>query len=222
KATDITPCLQYRMAGISPDKDYCEFMLGIGAPGGYIWIFPKGEDVANVGIGMQLSKVKEKGELKRYLDAYIKTDERLKDGKVIDIVSGAVSTCMPLERTIGEGIILVGDAARTIDPITGGGIANSCKAGKVAGEVLAECVQSKDFSLDMLDKYEKGWRAKIEEGLYRNYMAKEKLVTLSDNTFNKIIGTLAEVGLDKLSTHNILKIIKTRHPELVKEFEDLI
>ncbi len=109
-----------------------------------------------------------------------------------------------------------------IDPITGGGIANSCRAGKVAGEVLADCAQSKDFSLAKLEKYEKGWRALLEEGLYRNYMAKEKLVTLSDDTFNKIIALLDEVGVEKLSTHRILKVIKSKYPELVKEFEDLI
>lgn len=222
KAKDITTCLQYRIADISIEKDYCEFILGSGAPGGYVWIFPKGEDIANVGMGLQLSKLKEKGEVKKYLDAYIEKDERLKNGKIIDMVAGAVSTCMPLERTIGEGIILVGDAARQIDPLTGGGIANSCKAGKVAGEVLAECSQSNDYSLSKLEKYEKGWRSLIEETLFRNYMAKEKLVTLSNDTFNKIIGTLAELGVEKLSTHAILKVIKSRYPELVKEFEDFI
>jgi len=222
KAKDVTTCLQYRMADISIEKDYCEFILGSASPGGYVWIFPKGEDVANVGIGLQLTKLKGKGEVKKYLDAFIAKDERLNKGKIIDIVSGAVSTCMPIDRTVGDGIILVGDAARQIDPLTGGGISNSCKAGKIAGEVLAECVQSKDYSTNILQKYEKGWRALLEEPLYRNYMAKEKLVTLTDEIFNKIIGTLAEVGVDKLSTHAILKVMKERHPELVKEFEDFI
>ncbi|MFQ5884903.1 MAG: NAD(P)/FAD-dependent oxidoreductase [Thermoplasmata archaeon] len=117
---------------------------------------------------------------------------------------------------------LVGDAARTIDPITGGGIANACKAGKVAGEVLGRATQEKDFSAENLQEYEKGWRELLEEELYRNWMAKEKLVTLSDETFDKIIETLAEVGVDKLSIFNILKVMEDRHPELVEEFADLL
>ncbi|UCD93086.1 MAG: NAD(P)/FAD-dependent oxidoreductase, partial [Methanobacteriota archaeon] len=61
KAKDITTCLQYRMTNIDPDPDYCEFILGSGAPGGYVWVFPKSEDTANVGLGVQLPKLKEKG-----------------------------------------------------------------------------------------------------------------------------------------------------------------
>jgi digeranylgeranylglycerophospholipid reductase len=219
---DITTCLQYRMTDIRPDPDYCEFILGSGAPGGYVWVFPKSEESANVGLGVQLPKLKGKGELRGWLDKYLEKDERLKGGKVIEIVSGAVSTCAPIDRTVSDGLLLVGDAARQIDPITGGGIANSCKAGRVAGEVLAEAAQAKDFSAEMLDKYEKGWRKLLEETLFRNWMAKEKLVTLSDETFDKIIEVLARENLDHLSVLNILKVIQRELPELVEEFMDLI
>ncbi|MFQ6128216.1 MAG: NAD(P)/FAD-dependent oxidoreductase [Thermoplasmata archaeon] len=219
---DITTCLQYRMTNIRPDPDYCEFILGSGAPGGYIWVFPKSEESANVGLGMQLAKLRKKGELRYWLDKYLEKDERLKGGRVIEIVSGAVSTCAPIESTVSDGLLIVGDAARQVDPVTGGGIANACKAARIAGEVLAEATQSNDFSKEMLMKYEKGWRKRLEEALYRNWMAKEKLVTLSDETFDKIISTLAEANLDHLSVLNILKVIQRRHPELVEGFMDLI
>lgn len=222
KAKDITTCFQYRMTDINPDPDYCEFILGTDAPGGYVWVFPKGKDTANVGLGMQLSKVKEKGDPKKYLDMFIEKDERFKNGKILDMVSGAVSISAPIDQTVADGILLVGDAARMIDAITGGGIANACRAGKVAGEVLAKCVQEKDFSAERLQEYEKGWRAQMEERLYRDWMAKEKLVTLSNETFDKIIGTLAEVGVEKLNVYNILKVIEERYPELVEEFADLL
>ena len=62
----------------------------------------------------------------------------------------------------------------------------------------------------------------MENHLYRNWMAKEKLVTLSDETFNKIITTLNEVGVEKMSTFAILKAIETKYPELVKEFQDFL
>ena len=138
------------------------------------------------------------------------------------MVSGAVSICAPIDKTIGDGVLLVGDAARQIDPITGGGISNSCKAGKVAGEVLAKASRERNFSEDSLRRYEKGWRDLLENHLYRNWMAKEKLVTLSDDTFNKVIATLNEVGVERMSTIAILKAIEKRHPDLVKEFQDLL
>ncbi|MEM0342695.1 MAG: NAD(P)/FAD-dependent oxidoreductase [Thermoplasmata archaeon] len=219
---DITTCLQYRLTNVDIDPDYCEFILGSKAPGGYVWIFPKNEDTANVGLGLQLTKLKDRGEVKKHLDKFIQGDARLRKGRPLEIVSGAVSICAPIDRTVGDGILLVGDAARQIDPITGGGISNSCRAGKVAGEVLAKAAKEGDFSARSLQRYEKGWRDLLEDHLYRNWMAKEKLVTLSDDTFNKIIGTLNEVGVEKMSTYALLKAIERKHPELVKEFQDLL
>ena len=219
---DITSCFQYRLTNINHEADYCEFVLGSKAPGGYIWIFPKSEDTANVGIGMQLTRLKDPADVKKYLDKYIQNDPRLKKGRPLELVSGAVSICAPIDKTTGSGILLVGDAARQIDPITGGGISNSCKAAKVAGEVLARATREKDFSERSLQRYEKGWRDLIENHLYRNWMAKEKLVTLTDDTFNKVIATLNEVGVDKMSTYSILKAIEAKHPELVREFQEFL
>jgi digeranylgeranylglycerophospholipid reductase len=219
---DITSCFQYRLTNINHEADYCEFVLGSKAPGGYIWIFPKNEDTANVGIGMQLTKLKDPADVKKYLDRYIQNDPRLKKGKPLELVSGAVSICAPIDKAIGSGILLVGDAARQIDPITGGGISNSCKAAKVAGEVLAKATNEKDFGERSLQRYEKGWRDLLENHLYRNWMAKEKLVTLSDDTFNKVIATLTDVGVEKMSTFAILKAIETKYPELVKEFQEFL
>ncbi|OGS56029.1 MAG: geranylgeranyl reductase [Euryarchaeota archaeon RBG_19FT_COMBO_56_21] len=219
---DITSCIQYRLTNISYDPNYCEFVLGSKAPGGYLWIFPKNEDTANVGIGMQLTKLKDRADVKKYLDKFIQNDPRLKKGKALEIVAGAVSICAPLDKTVGDGILLVGDAARQIDPITGGGISNSCRAGKVAGEVLAKATRERNFSEKSLERYEKGWRDLMENHLYRNWMAKEKLVTLSDETFNKIISALNEVGVEKMSTFAILKAIEAKYPDLVKEFHDLL
>jgi digeranylgeranylglycerophospholipid reductase len=160
--------------------------------------------------------------VKKYLDRYIQNDPRLKKGKPLELVSGAVSICAPIDKAIGSGILLVGDAARQIDPITGGGISNSCKAAKVAGEVLAKATKEKDFGERSLQRYEKGWRDLLENHLYRNWMAKEKLVTLSDDTFNKVIATLNDVGVEKMSTFAILKAIETKYPELVKEFQEFL
>ncbi len=226
KAGDITGTLQYRLTNIDPDPDfphYCEFYLGNQvAPAGYIWVFPKDECTANVGIGVSLNRLKGKTDIKMYLDRWIAGDPRFKRAQFLDMVTGGVSTSPPLPETVGNGIALVGDAARMIDPITGGGIGNGCRAGRILGEVLATCTQTGDYSKEALQAYEKGWRTLLEEQLWRNWVAKNKLATLSDATFDKIVDVLANANLTKLSVHRILIAIKERYPELVKEFEDII
>jgi digeranylgeranylglycerophospholipid reductase len=222
KPNDITTCFQYRLTNIKHDPDYCEFILGSVAPGGYAWIFPKDEDTANVGLGVLLSRLKRPGEVKQYLDKFIAKDPRLKKGQPLEAVSGAVSVCAPLDKTSMDNLILVGDAARQIDPITGGGIANGCIAGMCAGKVLAKAARSGDFSMKVLQEYESLWRDRLEDKLWRNWMAKEKLITLSDETLDKIVHTLSEVGVEKLSVQNLLAAISTKYPELVKDFSDFL
>ncbi len=216
---DMDTCLQYRMTGVDADARYCDFYLGTCAPGGYVWIFPKGDGVANVGIGVQVSKVRSPADAKSYLDRWIARHPGYAKGKTIDIVGGGVSINAPIKQSVTDGFMLVGDAARMIDPITGGGIANGCIAGKICGEVAARAVHSGDASRAALDAYERGWRARLEEKLYRNWLAKEKLVSLPDATFDKVIDALQGVRLEKLNVHNILKAVHEKYPEITKEFE---
>ncbi|MFP4170089.1 MAG: NAD(P)/FAD-dependent oxidoreductase [Methanomassiliicoccales archaeon] len=222
KQSDITSCFQYRLTNIETESDYTEFFVGSAAPGGYVWIFPKDECTANVGLGIQLSKLREPGEVRRYLDRFIASNDRLKDGQPLEAVGGAVSVSPPLDRTTTDGLMLVGDAARMIDSITGGGIAHACLSGMYAGRVAGEALEADDFSQEFLQRYEELWRDRLEDKLWRNWMAKEKLVTVTDEQFDGVISTLSEVGLEKISVYNILKVVKERHPDLVEDFQEFI
>jgi digeranylgeranylglycerophospholipid reductase len=222
KASDITSCFQYRMTGLKTEPDFCEFVIGSVAPGGYAWVFPKGGDTANVGIGVLGSMLKRPGDVKFYIDRWIKQDPRLSCGQPLEAVGAAVSVSPPVEKSTADGILLVGDAARVIDPITGGGIANGCIMGLLAGEVLGDCAQGNDFSEIALKRYEKLWREELEDKLYRNWMAKEKMVTLTDQQLDGVIETLATCDISQMNVYNILAALKEKMPDLVKEFEDLI
>jgi digeranylgeranylglycerophospholipid reductase len=171
KPKDIYSCFQYDMVGIDIDTNYSDFYLGSYAPGGYAWAFPKAEGRANVGLGLQVASIKDKGAPKKVLDKFVAGQPSLAKGTPIAHIAGAVSVCAPIERTVGDGILLIGDAARQIDPITGGGIIISGISAMIAGEVAAEAIEAGDYSAAYLDKYEKGWRAKLEDKLYRNWMA---------------------------------------------------
>jgi digeranylgeranylglycerophospholipid reductase len=222
KPSDIVTCFQYRMTNIEGDERYTKFYIGGVAPGGYVWVFPKGGDTANVGIGVMLSRCKGRGSAKKYLDEWIARHPEISRGRPLDMVAGAVSVCQPIDKTVMDGLMLVGDAARHIDPLTGGGISNGCKAAKVAGQVAAEALRTGDFSEKFLMKYDAGWRDVIENNLYRDWMAKEKLASLDDETINKLMSAIVDSKMDSLTVHNILRAIKERYPEVIKEFEDML
>ena len=221
-AKDVNTCLQYELVGIDIDKFFNEFHIGSMAPGGYAWIFNKSEDSANVGVGINLGMVKERGEVKRYLDNFIASQPRLAKGQNVETVAGAVSVGMPLESVTTDGLMLVGDAARMIDALTGGGVANACIAGQEAARVAKEAHDAGDFSKEFFKAYEIAWRAKIEDQLFRNYIAKEKLLELSDDTINKVIDALQGYKIERITTADILRMVQERYPEIMKEFEDLL
>jgi len=222
KLSDIDSCIQYRMCNIDVAPDYCEFVIGSVAPGGYVWIFPKGNGVANVGIGVAGQLCKGNADAKMYLDKFIANDPRLNKGQILEIMGGFVSTCPGLDSAIDDNIILVGDAARIIDPITGGGICHACRTGMYAGKVLTECAKTGDFSKSALKPYEKMWRDRMEDKLFRNFMAKEKLATLDDETIDELIKLVKTANLEHVTVYNLLKAIKEKFPKVVEGFEDLI
>ena len=222
KLNDIDSCIQYRMCNIDCAPDYCEFVIGSVAPGGYIWIFPKGDGVANVGIGVMGRLCKGEGDAKRYLDKFIAEDPRLSKGQILEIMGGFVSTCPGLDCAVDDNIVLVGDAARIIDPITGGGICHACRTGMYAGKVLTECAKKGDFSKAALMPYEKMWRDRMEDKLYRNWMAKEKLASLGDETIDELIKMIKDSDIGEVNVYNLLKVVKEKFPQVVEGFEDLI
>jgi len=214
---DIDTCVQYRMANIAVDKEYCEFIAGSCAPGGYIWIFPKGEGIANVGIGIQASKASA-GDPKKYLDEYISKDERLKNGQILEVAGGAVSTVPGAKRVVADNLILVGDAARFINPVTGGGIHEACVSGMLASRVLKKCMDANDLSESALKEYETLWREEVQERFDRNYRIKNWFSETSDETLERVVNILNEAGLRKLKMDDVLRTIMEKDPSLMSMF----
>src|SRR3989440_9513046 len=222
RTRDIDACLQYTMVGVAGDPRYNDVYLGSCAPGGYAWVFWKQPDVANVGIGVNLSKIRDRAEAKRYLDALIARTPSLAKGEIIEEVAGAVSVSMPLEKTIAPGLILAGDAARLIDPLTGGGVLNGCLSGKYAGEVAADAVSTGKATEEALSPYERRWRARLEEELARHYLFKERLIRLDDETVNRAIHAIVEAKVERITAANVLDAIRQYEPGLLTVFEGFL
>jgi flavin-dependent dehydrogenase len=122
------------------NKRYCEIYLNqTASPGGYIWIFPKGNARVNVGIGAIMRKTgypNPKEQL--YATAYKKP--MFKDSTVISGGAWFDPVRRPLDNMVGNGVVLVGDAASLVNPIHGGGIGPSMLSGFFAGQQIVEAL----------------------------------------------------------------------------------
>ena len=221
KPKDLETCAQYTLTGLDCKDAYCDFYLGKEiAPGGYIWVFPKGKDVANVGIGM-LASLSEAGMAKKLLDDFIDSRPELKKGEPVRFLAGAVPVANPVD-TVRDNLILVGDAARHVDPITGGGLTHCLEGGKIAGEVIGKAVKAKDFSADFLSEYEKRWKEAFGKKIKRNYMVKEIMLDMNDKTFNMLADSLKDYKFDQISTLSLVKALVLKHPTLLMKLTPLL
>jgi 2,3-di-O-geranylgeranylglyceryl phosphate reductase (EC 1.3.99.-) len=184
---EMETCAQYLMTGIDIDAHATEFYVGNNiAPGGYVWIFPKGDKTANVGIGVGGDRCKSGNRPIDYLNRFVARN--FPNGKIIELIAGGVSICQPLPCTVANNLMIVGDAARVSDPLTGGGIYAALYTGKLAGDVGSKAIEKGDTSAQALMPYDKTWRASyLGKALERNYQIKEVFVKLNDDDLNAIV-----------------------------------
>ncbi len=218
---EIMSSAQYVMTDIDIDPHTTVFYLGNEvAPEGYLWIFPKGNRAANVGIGISGKKSGNGHRAKDYLDKFVR--KQFPKGKAIEFIVGGVSVCQPLPSTVADGLIIAGDAARVVDPLTGGGIYNGMFTGRLAAEVAAGCISSGDCSKQALMAYDAGWRASpMGKAIARNYHIKEFLIKLSDDKLNDIVHSVAKINLKEFSTLSLVKEIIKANPKLLVELGTL-
>ena len=222
KKNDIISALEYRMENVDSNEDFTDFYLGSIAPAGYLWVFPKGPHEANVGIGVTITRMKDRLDVKNYLDSWIKSHPGYSKGRIIQQISGGVSVNKVKDKMSLPGLLAIGDAARLIDPITGGGIANGMISGKFAAQVSKKAIEENDYSEQMMKNYDLMVKEKFERKHLRNWFAKEKLGTLSDETLDKLVDVISDVKMTNISVEEILKAVQMKYPELVSQLEDLI
>jgi len=214
---EIMSSVQYVMTDIDIDPHATIFYLGNEvAPEGYLWVFPKGKRAANVGIGISGRKSGKGHRARDYLDRFVK--QKFPHGKTIECIVGGVSVCRPLDCTVADNLMLVGDAARVVDPLTGGGIYNAMYTGNLAAGVAADCIAKGDLSKKALMAYDTAWRSsKMGKSIERNYHIKEYLIKQPDEKLNAIIHSVSNLDLKEFSTLTLIKELLKANPKLLVE-----
>lgn len=127
---------------------------------GYLWIFPMANGRANVGIGMLSSEVSaRKVNLREVMDRMIKEHpmlrDRFADARPLETVKGHGLPLGSKKRRLStDRVILIGDAASMIDPMSGEGVGNAMRCGRVAASTLIKALKENDLSAASLASYD--------------------------------------------------------------------
>lgn len=212
-ARDMESCAQYVVSNIDfdPDAIYLHFGDQV-APGGYAWVFPKGVGVANVGLGIVAKHGAGRPArdwLHGYLDTYFPTGVRTA------YTVGGVIVHTTIARTVADGLLVCGDAAHMINPLSGGGIVNAMKAGRLAAETAVEALQAGDTRAEFLQRYHQRWMSLLGEDHLRFYRVKEQLAKFDDEFYNRLARTVNGIAPDKRTLNRIFAAALMQHPSLL-------
>ena len=123
------------------EPDYCEIYLNQKvSPGGYSWIFPEAGMKVNVGLGV--SMFQDFPNPRNQLYSNVLSLPFFKDSTVLSGGGGHVPTRRPINCMVGNGILIVGDAACQVNPIHGGGMGPSMVGGSLAGETIINALEA--------------------------------------------------------------------------------
>jgi digeranylgeranylglycerophospholipid reductase len=210
---DMESCAQMTIAGIELEQDCLEFHFGDAiAPGGYLWVFPKGTGTANVGIGISVEESKKKSAI-RYLQEFI--ERKYTRAAVLTHIAGGVPCAKTCETLVKNNVMLVGDAGHQVNPVSGGGIISGMIGGMIAGQVAAEAFKQNDLS--HLMEYEKRWHKRLGWRHEVFYNIKESISNFSDETLNNIAESALKLPEEKQTLGGIFRAALWNQPSMLIE-----
>ncbi len=204
------------------DPDYCIIHLDQDiAPGGYGWVFPKGENKVNIGLGVEKTLLDKRNKrlgkndnVSSLIEEYLHRNKAIKNPRLstdaIDKNNATGNFQVSVRRQndclVANGYMLVGDSAWMPKPLDAGGIGPALVAGTLIGKVASDAIESGDVTEKGLWKYNKDF---INEYGYK---------TAGLEIFRRLIQTLTNEQISYGMKHflgnlDVEAISKGEHPD---------
>ncbi len=145
--------------GIESLPSYFQFRFdGVVLPG-YGWVFPLSATSANIGAGfIRTGKREHNQSAQTVFQSFVENPalkQMLRNAKQVGTLkSFPIRTDFASAPLFAERILLVGEAAGLVNPLTGDGIDFALESGKIAAEHIATMLKFGDFSRSQLQAYD--------------------------------------------------------------------
>lgn len=196
--------------GFDPDLIHLWFGNEI-APRGYVWVFPKDEDRANVGIGIASDHPQT---AKYYLDKWLE-ENKIPAKKILEVNVGVVPVGGFVKELAKDNVLVVGDAARQVNPMHGGGMAEAMEAGTIASKWIVKALEEENLSL--LQNYTKEWWETDGKRLEKVLKVRRVTEKLTDEDLDLFIQILSGADAEKIASGDYVEVIKAllKHPKIL-------
>ena len=212
--------VQFEMCNAKMERsDVLEFYFGSIAPGGYFWLFPKGDDIVNAGLAI-IPEMAEKSAYEYLVDA-VNNCYATKDAQPVELNVGGDPVGGLVKEMYNDNIMLCGDAASQVNPLTGGGITSGITGGKYAGQVAAEAIKAGDCSKEFLKKYDDLVREDMGHDMDKYAKACDYLWSLDDEELNSIAQAFQGLEFTTIGTTELVKALIKVQPKAALKLRKL-
>ena len=181
---------------------------------GYAWAFLK-KDKVNIGLGCLLSE--KRHDLKQIYQQYIdllKKEKIIPDLKIEDLKGALIPLKVPLKKTFGDNVILIGDAAGFVNPLSGEGLYFAMSSGENAAKICIDLLKKgRPFTNKNLSRFQKLWMKDFGKELKTTFSLRKytriwlegiiKYAYLDKKWRNLIINAM--LGFSKISKWSLAK-----------------
>lgn len=134
------------------------------APGGYAWTFPAGDGVFKAGVCwiddfFAARDDEADAVIDDYVRRWLESDPRWEAETVRAVHAGEAVSNNSINRRAVDGMLAVGDAVSSINPLFGEGIRPGMESASMAAEVAIPAVRSGEVTRERLVAYERRWNA---------------------------------------------------------------
>jgi len=147
------------------------------APGWFGWLFPAGEGRARIGVGVGRRGPSPGRCLDRLLKRY---PEYFSKARVLRYTGGSVPLGPP-ERFYGERVMLLGDAAAQVKPISGGGLYLGLHAARHCAWTAVAALERDDCSAAALAPYQEAWEKSFGAALASDLILRQLFLSLNES-----------------------------------------
>lgn len=177
------------------DPAFVEMFAGRAyAPGYFAWAVPTAGDCCRVGL---IADENAHVYLDRLLTRHPVVSKKARSA--VDLIVGGIPVGT-LRRTVADGVLIVGDAAGHVKPISYGGIYAGARCAKIAGEVAARAALDGDPSARRLAEYERRWRADIGREFAFGMQFRRLYGRMSDADLNEAVRLLDDPDIAEAMT----------------------
>ena len=186
---EILPAFEAEFPHSPGDPDTVEVYLGRRiSPGLFGWWIPDGAGGARVGVAADADGTS----ARRYFDRLVARLET-RFGVRLASPTAYLASGIPIgdvPRTHGDRVVLVGDAAAQVKPLSGGGIFTGMRCAALAAAAIDRALRAGDVSAAGLAPYEAAWRAEFGEEFRRALHLRRVLARLTDRDLDAVVEAL--------------------------------